>query len=176
MDAFAVRLQEHRLLGGGGRDIGWVGTVSRVIGGTAAIALPVALHGFGWREAGVAFVALPLIAFIAATGLTAGFKQVAPKLLEQQHLICSAPGCLLVAIMIASAAGLAALTGANGNVSVWVWLGSGMLLAAVGGYGGCEVLAIPNLITGRRDQIGCILYTPIDRLESAHNHRASATD
>lgn len=176
MYAFTVKLREHRLLGGQERDIGRIGTVSRVVGGTAAIAVPVALHGFGWREAGVAFLALPLVAFVAAAGLTAGLKEVAPKLLEGQHLICSASGCLLIAVMIGSVDGLDALTGANGNVSIWVWLGSGMLLAAVCGYGGCEVLAIPNLISGRRDQIGCILYTPIDRWESAHKRLASERD
>jgi hypothetical protein len=31
----------------------------------------------------------------------------------------------------------------------------------------CEVLAIPNLLSGRRDQIGCIAYTPIDRAEAS---------
>jgi hypothetical protein len=34
------------------------------------------------------------------------------------------------------------------------------------GFGGCEVLAILNLVTARRDQIGCILFTPIDRAEA----------
>jgi hypothetical protein len=42
-----------------------------------------------------------------------------------------------------------------------------MLLAAACGYGGCEVLAVSNLITRRRDQVGCLLYTPIDRWEVA---------
>jgi len=41
-----------------------------------------------------------------------------------------------------------------------------MLLAALRGYGGCEVLAAPNLLGGRRDQFGCILFTPIDRAEA----------
>jgi hypothetical protein len=49
-----------------------------------------------------------------------------------------------------------------------------MLLAAVRGYGGCEVLAFPAAITGRRDRIGCILYTPIDAAEA--RHRARRTD
>lgn len=31
----------------------------------------------------------------------------------------------------------------------------------------CEVLAIPNLVSGHDDQIGCILYTPIDGAEEA---------
>jgi hypothetical protein len=31
---------------------------------------------------------------------------------------------------------------------------------------GCEPCVGPNLITGRRDQIGCVLFTPIDRAEA----------
>ncbi len=40
-----------------------------------------------------------------------------------------------------------------------------MLLAAGRGYEGCELLAFPNLILGRRDAIWCPIYTPIDRTE-----------
>jgi hypothetical protein len=175
MDTTALRRPQRLLLGAGKREIGWAGTLSRVAGGAVAVGLPIATHPFGWREAVAAFVALPLLAVITAAGLTAAFGKVAPKLLERQHLICSAPGCLLIALMVAAAAGLDVLIGANGNVSLWVWLGSGMLLAAARGYGGCEVLAIPNLLTGRRDRIGCLLYTPIDRLERAHKRSVSAT-
>jgi hypothetical protein len=72
---------------------------------------------------------------------------------------------------VAANSALGALTPSNGNVSLWVWLGASMLLAAARGYGGCEVLAVSNLITGRPDQIGCILYTPIDRWETKHTVR-----
>jgi hypothetical protein len=65
-----------------------------------------------------------------------------------------------------AAVGVDILTPASGDVALWVWLGGSMLVAAARGFGGCEVLAIPNLITGRRDQIGCILFTPIDRAEA----------
>jgi hypothetical protein len=70
--------------------------------------------------------------------------------------------------MVAANSGLATVTPANGNVTLWVWLGASMLLAAARGYPGCEVLAVSNMLTGRTDQIGCILYTPIDRWETAH--------
>jgi hypothetical protein len=48
-----------------------------------------------------------------------------------------------------------------------------MLLAAGRGYGGCEVLASYNVITGRREQIGCLLYIPVDNLEAARRARTS---
>ena len=87
---------------------------------------------------------------------------------------CSPLGCTWIAVMVAANAAIVAPTGANGNVTVWVWLGASMMLAAARGYAGCEVLAIFNLITGRRDQIGCILYTPIDAAE-AKRRRGDAT-
>jgi hypothetical protein len=50
-----------------------------------------------------------------------------------------------------------------------IFYGASMLLAALRGYGGCEVLAVGNWLLGRDDQIGCALFWPIDRLE---RHRA----
>jgi hypothetical protein len=46
-----------------------------------------------------------------------------------------------------------------------VFYGASMLLAALRGYGGCEVLAVPNWLLGRDDQIGCAVLWPIDRAE-----------
>ena len=46
-----------------------------------------------------------------------------------------------------------------------VFYGASMLLAALRGYGGCEVLAVGNWLLRRDDQIGCAPFWPIDRLE-----------
>lgn len=48
-----------------------------------------------------------------------------------------------------------------------IFFGGSMLVAAVRGYRGCEVLAVSNWILRRDDQVGCVLFSPIDRLESA---------
>jgi hypothetical protein len=40
-----------------------------------------------------------------------------------------------------------------------------MLLAAARGYVGCEVLAMSNWLLRRDDQVGCLVFGPIDRLE-----------
>lgn len=47
-----------------------------------------------------------------------------------------------------------------------IFYGSSMLLAALRGYGGCEVLAASNWLLGRNDQIGCAVFWPVDRLEA----------
>jgi hypothetical protein len=160
---------------GSGRQIGPVGTSTRIVGGAIAISLPIALDGLDWSEAAVALLALPLIAMIAAPVITAAFRALAPNALASRHGICSAPGCSLIAVMVAANDALAAASSANGSVTIWVWLGASMLLAAARGYAGCEVLAISNLITRRRDQIGCILYTPIDTAEARRRKHATVS-
>lgn len=46
-----------------------------------------------------------------------------------------------------------------------IFFGGSMLIAAIRGYKGCEILALSNWLLRRNDQIGCVLYSPIDRLE-----------
>jgi hypothetical protein len=46
-----------------------------------------------------------------------------------------------------------------------VFYGGWMLLAALRGYAGCEVLAVSNWLLGRDDQIGCAVFWPVDQLE-----------
>lgn len=153
------------------RQIGPLGTLARGVGGTAAVVVPVSLHGLTVTEAAIALIGLPLIASVAAPVIELSFRRWAPAALRSRHAICSGPGCALVAVLVIANAAMVAPSSANGNVTIWVWLGVSMLVAAACGYGGCEVLAIPNLLTGRRDQIGCLLYTPIDRAEARRQRR-----
>jgi hypothetical protein len=46
-----------------------------------------------------------------------------------------------------------------------IFYGASMLLAAARGYGGCEVLAVSNWLLRRDDQVGCLLFAPIDHAE-----------
>lgn len=46
-----------------------------------------------------------------------------------------------------------------------LFFGSSMLLAAVRGYAGCEVTSISNWLLRRDDQVGCVVFGPIDSLE-----------
>lgn len=47
-----------------------------------------------------------------------------------------------------------------------IFYGASMLLAALRGYAGCEVLAFSNWVLHRDDQVGCLLFAPLDHLES----------
>ena len=55
--------------------------------------------------------------------------------------------------------------------SLWFFLGLSLFIAAIRGYGGCEVLAISNWITGRNDQVGCVILSPIDAIEKATSQK-----
>lgn len=47
-----------------------------------------------------------------------------------------------------------------------VFYGGSMLVAAVRGYGGCEVFAVPNWLLRRDDRVGCALFLPIEAAEA----------
>lgn len=83
------------------RQIGPVGTVARIAGGAATVALPIGLNGFSWWDAVIALVALPLIAAVAAPLVTSIFRRLAPNALASRHAICSGPACSLIAVIVA---------------------------------------------------------------------------
>ena len=158
------------LTGGGAREIGPIGAASRAVVGLIAIAVPIALSGIGWWDVAAALVVLPLITLALSEVVTAGYRRYAPRSLMRRHSICSGPGCALVAAVVGVAIALTIATPVS-EVAIWSFFGVSMLVAAVRGYAGCEVLAIPNAITDRRDQIGCILFTPIDAAEARRKAR-----
>ena len=53
----------------------------------------------------------------------------------------------------------------TGDAAV-IFLGTSMLIAAARGYAGCEVLAISNWLLRRDDQVGCLVFAPVDLAES----------
>ncbi len=50
-----------------------------------------------------------------------------------------------------------------------LFYGSTLLLAAVRGYAGCESLAISNWLLRRDDQVGCVVFSPLDANRVADN-------
>jgi hypothetical protein len=55
-----------------------------------------------------------------------------------------------------------------------LFYGGSMLVAAVRGYAGCEILAVSNLLLHRDDRIGCAPFWPIDAVEARRHLRPSA--
>lgn len=52
-----------------------------------------------------------------------------------------------------------------------VFAGTTMLVAAFRGYAGCEALAISNWMLRRDDQVGCLVFEPVDVIERSRAHR-----
>ncbi|MGH2783600.1 MAG: hypothetical protein ACRDLA_19735 [Thermoleophilaceae bacterium] len=138
------------------------------------MAVPIAVWGIGWWDVAASLVAFPLIAAASHALVVGLYERYAPRQLERPHLICSGPTCAVICLVVGAAALLTILTPID-EVAIWVFFGASMLVAAVRGYGGCEVLAFPNAITGRRDQIGCMLYGPIDALEARRGTARAST-
>jgi hypothetical protein len=149
----------------GGREIGPVGTAARLIVAAAALVLPAALDEFSSWDLLVGLAALPLLATAGFAAVRAGYERHVPGGLASQAGTCCGASTWLLAIVLAGVIPLAAFTPVT-FTAFWLWIGASLVLAAVRGYGGCEILAFPNTLTGRRDQVGCIIFTPIDQAEA----------
>jgi hypothetical protein len=144
----------------GRRQIGPVGTVTRVVvaGGFLSWGLLVPhrhpwldLPGAGSRPWGllVGLVALPALitALVRLRGRTAKPLRLGPE------AACLVTGVLVLASFVAP-------------VAVLTFIGGTMLLLAVVGRGGCEVMAVSNLVLGRHDYLACLAVSQIDVWEA----------
>jgi hypothetical protein len=153
------------MLAHGRREIGPIGTVARLITAAAALVLPASLDDFSRWDLLVGLVALPALATVGFEVVREGYQRFVPGGLASQADTCCGAATWLLAIVLVALIPLAAVTPVT-FTAFWLWIGASLVLAAVRGYGGCEILAFPNSLTGRRDQVGCILFTPIDRAEA----------
>jgi hypothetical protein len=46
-----------------------------------------------------------------------------------------------------------------------LFFGGSMMVAAARRSGGCEVVAFSNWVLGREDEVGCLVFEPVDRFE-----------
>jgi hypothetical protein len=137
------------------RAIGRLGTAARVLVGTALLAAGISVGDgwIAWWQLALGIVGMPVVLLVAQAGRLALTKRALSKTSQlASYLNCAA------------VAGL--LTLSQTRAATLVFLGSSMLLAAARGYGGCETLAITNWLLGRNDQVGCLLFGPLDHFEA----------
>jgi hypothetical protein len=135
--------------------IGPVGTAARLLVG--ALLLGSVVHGHLARGFYVSSWALGLLGFpslvLALQWLRA---RRTPTPLEATGPVSHALNlAVFLALYLMEATSDAAL----------IFYGTSMLLAALRGYAGCEVLAVSNWLLRRDDQIGCAVFWPVDYLE-----------
>lgn len=142
-----------------GRAIGPVGTTLRAVVGLGLLYLGVADEraglewGINWWQAVLGLVGLPA-ALLTVQLIRTRFTRA--PLRETSH----------TAFCVNFAAGAALIIASPTQPAALVFLGASLLLAAWRGYGGCESLAISNWVLRRDDQVGCVLFSPIDEVET----------
>ena len=153
------------------REIGPFGTAGRVAGGALLIAVAIARDD-SIRAWDVAFAvsALPLIAGLTAALVPVAYQQRAPRALARDGSAWSGPSLAVVALVLGIATALTFVTPAN-EPAIWLFVGISMLVAAARGQGGCELVALSNVFSGRDDRVGCAVYGPVDEAEARHRAR-----
>ncbi len=137
-----------------GRAIGTVGTMARLIVGLAFIAL-----AFLTGEFELYSLPLGLIGFPAVLLLLQWLRaRWAPGRLQ-----ATGPLGFSLNILIALPFFIVPYT----QAAAFLFYGASMLLAAACGYAGCEITAISNWLLRRDDQVGCVIFSPIDAAKAA---------
>lgn len=141
--------------GGPRRAIGPIGTVARVVVGCMIVGDVVYGHVTGtfrpapWIVGLVGFPGLILVVLAMRVRRDPRPLDATGPLAQILNIMA------FVALYVTPATSDAAL----------LFYGASMLLAAARGYAGCEVLAVSNWLLRRHDQIGCLLFAPVDRVE-----------
>lgn len=131
------------------RRIGRWGTVTRVVGGAAG-GIAALLTG---ADRGDALLGLVLVPAAVAMAVRLRGRHTLPLRLYGPNACC-----VLIGVGFAFFA--------INPQAAWLFFAESTLLAAARGYAGCEVLAVPNWLLARDDQVACPVFTPIDRLEA----------
>ena len=139
------------------RAIGVGGTIGRVLLGLAFLYLAVTDFGVPEWELAWQGPVLGLVAFPAALLL---FQAVRLRFTNET---LNATGGLAFCLNLAAGAVLFAIPFTR--ESALIFYGASLLLAAARGYAGCESLAITNWLLRRNDQVGCVVFSPIDEIE-----------
>ncbi len=148
------------------RAIGAIGTIGRVILGLFLVLVPVwgpawwGGDGLHWYE-----VALGLIGFPAVVVL---FQWVRLQATTER---LDATGALGFCVNLGIGIVLFSMPATRDAVALFA--GGSLLLAAVRGYAGCEVTAISNWLLRRDDQVGCVVFSPIDEAEKALTRKST---
>jgi hypothetical protein len=143
-----------------GRAIGIVGTIGRV--GLGLIGLYLAyIIGIGWFDLILGFIVFPFALLL---------WQKWRLRYTQAKLNATGPIGFVVNFAISLILFIIPLT----QVAMLLFYGVSLLLAAMRGYAGCEVLAISNWLLKRDDQVGCVVFSPVDAVEARLTGKAPA--
>jgi hypothetical protein len=141
----------------------------------AALRFDYPSSGISWWDAAAVLLVLPLISVGAAWAVNAAYRRW-PAAARRARAPWSAPqtgvAVIVIGAVVALGTALTYLTPVD-RITIFLFFGASMVLAAIRGYDGCEILALPNLVLRRTDAVWCPLYTPIDSAERRPNEPSS---
>ncbi len=118
--------------------------------------------GIQWHEALLGLLGFPAVTIVGVS-LWRVLAGTSAPIRGMGHLgMCTAIGVLFALFALPFTQGAAAL-----------FLGSSLLLAGIRGYAGCEVTAISNWLLRRDDQVGCMVFSPLDAAEAHFSRRSN---
>jgi hypothetical protein len=133
--------------------LGPIGVASRVVVGLVFVAA-----ALWWREPTLTDVVVGLVAMPAVATVALALRaRVRPEPLD-----ATSPTAHCLNVVLFLALFFIPLT-AGGT---FLFYGVSMFVAAIRREGGCEVTAIANAVLDRDDQVGCVLFGPIDAAEA----------
>ena len=154
------------------RQLRLAGTSARVLVGAALIAWSASDGLTTWDAIGGVLL-LPALAFGVErllSRIVARLSDSSGRLASPAARVWALHGPALVLILAIGTA-LTFVTPIDAP-AIWLFLGASLLIAAIRGDAGCEALAIPNAILGRREETGCIAFAVIDRIEASSSRKA----
>lgn len=162
-------IEGQRPRSGRQRHIGPIGTTARVVLGGFLLILGalgakfIIVDGHPQLDLQVPALALGLLGFPAALTVWQWMRSRRVS----SRLVATGPVAITLNILVVAVLFSMSYVPAISFVGfgAFVFYGASMLLAALRGYAGCEVLATSNWLLSRDDQIGCLVLSPVDELE-----------
>ena len=152
--------------GDNGRGILPIGTAGRVLVGIGFLYVALFDTPFGWglqwHEALLGLLGFPAVTVLGVSLWNALAGTAAPIRATGHLGLCATTGVLIALVSVPF----------TQDVTV-LFLGTTLLLAAMRGYAGCEVTAISNWFLRRDDQVGCMVFSPLDAAEAHFSRRSS---
>ena len=142
--------------------IGPIGVVSRLVVGLLFIGLALFWRDPSWIDAALAVALAAVVLGVAALRSRRGLAPL-PATGPVGHLL---NGVVFIPPFV-----LPATAGA-----AFLFYGASMLVAATRRAGGCEVTAISNTLLDRDDQVGCMLFAPVDIAEARLRRSPSVSE
>jgi hypothetical protein len=155
------------------RALGPIGTAARAIAGGALILVPIASDGLALWDAFGAVIVLPALSVALDRLLAAGVTRLAEATgrLASDATRTWAVHLSALVLIVASATALTFVTPVDAG-AIWLFFGVSLVVVAVHGDAGCEALAIPNAVFGRRERTGCVAFAVVDAFEARSGAQA----